>query len=244
MDQSVRRINKNFFLLTIFGVAMGFLEAIVVVYLRELCYPQGFTFPLSPMPSNILVVELLREISTIVMLVSIGLITGENFLQKLSYFLYSFGVWDIFYYVALKLLLNWPPSLMTWDILFLIPVAWVSPVLAPIICSLTMIVMSGVIVWLQGKGYGIKIKSLEWILLIGGAFIIFCTFIQDFSRIIIKGGFLSSFFTLVNNQCFWEVVSQYKPSNFNWCLFCVGEFFILLTLFIVFRRAKSASYKN
>jgi hypothetical protein len=101
---------------------MGFLEAIVVVYLRQLYFPEGFDFPLNPIPPKILAIEWLREITTLVMLVSIGIIAGKNFLQRFSYFLYCFAVWDIFYYVALKLLLNWPPSLLTWDLLFLFPV--------------------------------------------------------------------------------------------------------------------------
>jgi len=37
------------------------------------------------------------------MLVSIGIIAGSNSIQKFAYFLYGFGVWDIFYYVGLKL---------------------------------------------------------------------------------------------------------------------------------------------
>jgi len=230
---------KTFIILTIFAIAMGFLEAIVVVYLREIYYPQGFEFPLNTFSSKMLSVEWIREISTIIMLVTIGIIAGKNFLQKFSFFLYTFAIWDIFYYVALKLILNWPPSLLTWDILFLIPVPWVGPVLAPIICSLTMILLGGSIVFLQEKGYIVKMKVPDWVLLFSGAFMIFCSFIWDYFRIIVQEGLLSSFWKLANNKHLQEIISQYKPTYYNWWLFIIGEILILFTIILIFRRSKS-----
>jgi len=235
---------KTFIILAIFGIAMGFLEAIVVVYLREIYYPQGFEFPLNTFSPEMLSIEWIREISTIIMLITIGIIAGKNFLQKLSFFLYTFAIWDIFYYVALKLFLNWPPSLLTWDILFLIPVPWVGPVLAPIICSLTMILLGGSIVFLQEKGYIVKIQLFDWVLLFFGIFIIFCTFIWDYFRIIVQEDLLSSFWTLANNKHLQEIISQYKPTYYNWWLFAVGEILILFTLILIFRRSKSIIYNK
>lgn len=230
---------RTFILLGVFGIAMGFLEAIVVVYLRQIYYPQGFDFPLNLFSSKIFLIEWLREASTIIMLVIVGIIAGKNFLQKLSYFLYSFAIWDIFYYVALKLLLNWPSSFLTWDILFLIPVIWVGKVLAPIICSLTMILIAVSIVSLQKKGYKVKIKLYEWALLFSGAFIIFCTFIWDYSKIIIQQNFLSNFWTLADNEHFVQIISQYKPTNYNWYLFCIGEIFILCAITLIIKQTIS-----
>ena len=239
MNWSFAKTHRTFVLLSIFGIAMGLLEAIVVVYLRQLYYPQGFDFPLSPLSPQMLSVEWLREIATIIMLVSIGIIAGKNYLQRFSYFLYSFAIWDIFYYVGLKLLLNWPPSFLTWDILFLIPVTWIGPVLAPIICSLMMILLAGSIVCLQERDYTVKIKLSEWGLILFGAFMIFCTFIWDYSRIIIQEGFLSSFWTLANNEYFQQIISQYKPTYYNWYLFAFGEILILCALTLMLRRTKS-----
>lgn len=224
--------------LTIFGIAMGFLEAAVVVYLRELYYPEGFTFPLTLMTIETLSIEYLREIATMVMLFSIGIIAGRNFPERLSYFLFSFGIWDIFYYVWLKVLLNWPPSLFTWDILFLIPVAWVGPVLAPIICSVTMILISGCVLHFQTKGYLVRINLHECILLIMGALIIFSTFVWDYSRIIIQHGFISRFWTVRAAPEFQEIVSHYIPISYNWHLFALGEVLILLSLVLFCRRMK------
>lgn len=242
MSRLFPKTYKTFIVLTIFGIAMGFLEAIVVVYLRQIYYPQGFEFPLNTFSSEMLSIEWIREISTIIMLITIGIIAGKNFLQKLSFFLYTFAIWDIFYYVALKLFLNWPPSLLTWDILFLIPVPWIGPVLAPIICSLTMILLGGSIVFLQEKEYIVKIQLFDWVLLFLGAFIIFCTFIWDYFRIIIQEGLLSSFWTLANNKHLREIISQYKPTYYNWWLFAVGEILILFTLILIFKRSKSIIY--
>src|SRR6201998_1661345 len=108
--------------LTAFSIAMGFLETAVVIYLRKLYYPHGFQFPLVPIDNDIAMVEFLREAATIIMLLGIGIIAGKNTSQKFGIFIYCFAVWDIFYYVFLKLLLGWPESLFTWDILFIIPV--------------------------------------------------------------------------------------------------------------------------
>ena len=242
MIQLFPKTYKTFIILAIFGIAMGFLEAIVVVYLREIYYPQGFEFPLNTFSPEMLSIEWIREISTIIMLITIGIIAGKNFLQKLSFFLYTFAIWDIFYYVALKLFLNWPPSLLTWDILFLIPVPWVGPVLAPIICSLTMILLGGSIIFLQEKGYIVKMKTPDWVLLFLGAFIIFCTFIWDYFRIIVQEGLLSSFWTLANNEHLQEIISLYKPTYYNWWLFTIGEILILFTLILIFKRSKSIIY--
>jgi hypothetical protein len=124
---------------------------------------------------------------------------------------------------------------MTWDLLFLIPVAWVGPVLAPVICSLTMILLAACIVLLQEKGYDVHIKFSEWGLIIGGAVIIFIAFIWDHSRIIIREGFLGEYFNLLDNPRFNQVMAQYKPEYFIWPLFILGEMIILsgITLMVI-----------
>jgi len=129
-------------LLTIFAIAMGFLESAVVIYLREIYYPEGFAFPLNIIHGKIAVTEILREAATIVMLVSVSILAARRWIIRFAWFIYLFAIWDIFYYVFLRVLLGWPESLLTWDILFLIPTTWVGPVLAPVINSLTMILLA------------------------------------------------------------------------------------------------------
>jgi hypothetical protein len=148
-------------LVTLFAIAMGYVEAAVVVYLRALYYPDGFPVPVklgalpirftripefeNRMPPNMLRTEMWREVATIVMLVSLAVLVGSTPLQMLGVFLLAFGVWDIFYYVFLKLLIRWPESLKTLDVLFLIPVPWIGPVWLPVTVSAVMVVCG---VWL------------------------------------------------------------------------------------------------
>ncbi len=160
--------------LVLFGIAMGLLEAIVVVYLRELYFPHGFRFPLQSMPQRMVTLELLREACTIIMLAAVAAVSVRTLLQRSSVFLIAFGVWDIFYYVFLKLLLGWPDSLLTWDVLFLIPVTWLGPVLAPLVCSVIMIAYGLLCInlrWIHGT---VESGLTGWLLLASGA-VLFCS---------------------------------------------------------------------
>lgn len=226
----------KFVWIAIFAVAMGFLEAIVVVYLRQLYYPQGFDFPLSLMSPEIINVEWIREFATLVMLAAVGIIAGKNNLQKLLYFLYCFAVWDIFYYVALKLFLGWPDSLFTWDILFLIPVTWLGPVLAPVINSLTMILMAVVLIPLQEKRASFKTLFYEWLLVFFGAFIILYTFIRDYSALLISYGFPGGKRAPADEEGLKQAISTYIPTDYNWILFIAGEFIILAGMALMIKR--------
>ena len=76
-----------------------------------------------PAAARLMKIEVLREAATLVILAGVGLAAGRTFIQRFSIFLVAFGIWDLCYYLFLKLLLGWPASVWTWDILFLIPVA-------------------------------------------------------------------------------------------------------------------------
>jgi len=102
MKKSITKESKTLVALAIFGIAMGLLEAAVVVYLRQLYYPEGLTLPLKPASSTILLIESSRELATLVMLITSAIAVGENALQSFAYFLYMFGFWDIFYYIFLN----------------------------------------------------------------------------------------------------------------------------------------------
>lgn len=181
---------NNYIPLIIFAVSMGLLEAIVVVYIREIYYPDGFRFPLKELPHWLILIEWVREISTILMLVTVAWITGKNFVKRLSAFLFLFGIWDILYYIGLKIFIGWPESILTWDILFLIPVTWIGPVLAPVLCSLLMIVMAILFDYWQMNNNLQKLEVQELALLFSGAAVIYFTFTVDFGMMLIKGNFL------------------------------------------------------
>jgi len=235
---------RKFIILTLFATAMGFLEAIVVVYLRELYYPKGFVFPLKLIPAKIYLIEIIRELTTVIMLATIGMIAAKKNIRKFSFFLFVFGVWDIFYYLGLKLFLNWPPSFFTWDLLFLIPIPWVGPVLAPVICSVGMILISILFVFLDEKGMVVKFELKELLIMVGGVFIIFVTFIWDYIVMIINGGFWSHFFSLFENKQFRAISANYAPVFYNWYLFFIGVILILTSVLIIYNSYLKQKNKN
>ncbi|MFO7369276.1 MAG: hypothetical protein R6X09_03285 [Bacteroidales bacterium] len=205
--------------ITVFGIAVGFMESAVVVYLRELYYPQGFAFPLQTMQGRVGLTELLRELSTLVILASIAFLAGTNSRQRFAWFFYTFAIWDIFYYVFLKLLINWPGSLLTWDILFLLPTTWVGPVLAPVAVSFTMILFTAVLLLIDKRQPSYKPGKLTLFLLTGGATVVFISFILDYSQFMIHH---CGFSALLNEAPVNSAVQNYVPAKFDWWLFLPG----------------------
>ncbi|MEJ2468684.1 MAG: hypothetical protein P8Y51_06380 [Campylobacterales bacterium] len=128
-------MKKTLIWLFAWGAAFGYLEAAVVVYLRAIYYPEGFAFPLTLMEGRIFWTEIGREAATLLVLAATAVLSFPRLQSRMAAFVLLFGVWDIFYYVFLKLLLGWPQSLLTPDILFLIPAPWVGPVYAPLLVS-------------------------------------------------------------------------------------------------------------
>ena len=155
-------------LVVLLAIAFGYIEAAVVVYLRQIFYPGGFSFPLPRSPltagsSSLFAVEIAREAATIVLIFCAAFLSGQSRRQRLAYFLIIFAVWDLFYYVWLWVILGWPSSILDWDILFLIPLPWAGPVLAPVLVSLLLSVVAGMI--LYGDSAGRPVKMSLWDLL-------------------------------------------------------------------------------
>ena len=216
--------------LTLFSIAMGFLEAAVVVYLRALYYPQGFDFPLSIMDPKLVLVELLREAATVIMLLGIGILSGTNTNQRLANFIAAFAIWDIFYYVFLKLVLDWPASFFTWDILFLIPVPWVGPVLAPCIVSLTMLLMAYALHHRDGQNPTNRINLVEWVLILFGCAIIVGSWMTDYLSL--------TWGKTISAEEALQVFSNYVPRTYHWWIFAMGEVIILAGIFRFWMRTK------
>ncbi|UCG61108.1 MAG: hypothetical protein JSV52_12370 [Candidatus Zixiibacteriota bacterium] len=166
-------------LLVFFSLAFAFVEAAVVVYLREIVYPEGFAFPLKTIPVKLIAVELIRELATIVMLVTVATSAGSRLGERFGFFLIVFGIWDIFYYVWLKVAIDWPSSLAEFDILFLIPVPWIGPVLAPVLISVLMVICGVLITRLYAQQKAFRPGAISWVFaLIGTAAILF-SFMRD-----------------------------------------------------------------
>lgn len=215
----MKQLIKTAVHITAFSIAMGFLETAVVIYLRELYYPEGFSFPLKTMPAHIIITELLRELATIIMLVYIGFLSGKNFNQRFAFFLLSFAVWDLFYYIFLKVMLNWPLSVLDWDVLFLIPAPWVGPVLAPCIVSLSMIIFSFVLLYKEPAGSA-RIRVSDWLVLITISILYIFSFTKDQFEAL-----------YVSDNATINMTSVDVPAAFNWYLFAVP--LLLFCLWIV-----------
>jgi hypothetical protein len=217
-----RKISPNKIIwLILFSIAMGYLESAVVVYLREIYYPGGFSFPLVPVNEKDIIVELGREAATIIMLLGIGILSGNTKAQRFAFFLMAFGIWDIFYYVFLKLLLGWPAGLMDWDILFLIPLPWVGPVWAPCLLSLTMIFLAAVILKTEQRHKVLAFYFHTWIWWLAGSLIVIFSFCID------TLGHLADFKP--------GSPSVYVPLHYDWWLFILGELILLLGIFRLYR---------
>lgn len=226
---------QTLFWLAIFAVAMGYMETAVVVYLREIFYPDGFCFPLTPITSSIAITEIIREAATIIMLVGAGILTGRTTTEKFGNFAYSFAIWDIFYYIFLKLLLNWPESILTWDLLFLIPVPWVGPVICPLINSLSMILLALAISYFTDKNGATRLSAKEWLILLIGAIIVIVSYTSDYSSYVLRRFSLSELMDELNGEEILNFAAQYIPIHFDSWIFVIGEFFILsgILMFVI-----------
>lgn len=235
------KVRFTFFIVTIFSIAMAFMESSVVIYLREIMYPEGFDFPLKPMPGELSLTEILREAATLLMLLAVGMIAGKTFSQRFAWFIFAFAIWDIFYYVFLKILIGWPDSLMTWDLLFLIPVIWTGPVITPVIVSFDMILLAGVIIWFSGEKTSNRLLPYEWVLLVSGSILIFISFIWDFSKYISRFFSIDEIFANYRDQTFLQIIADYSPAKFNWGFFISGELILLATIILYFLRLRRSN---
>ncbi len=194
---------------TAFAITMAYLESTIVVYLRRLYYTDrdGFDFPLVIVDVPTLLLELGREACTIVMLATFGIAAGRTKVGKFAFFLFLFGVWDIFYYVWLKVFLDWPASLLTWDVLFLIPVPWVGPVLAPLSVDCTMIGMALVMLQVENRGAVKAASKLVWFAQVLACLIIITSFTIDvIPRLDASGARLA----------------QWVPTTYRWWMLLLG----------------------
>jgi len=132
-------------LLAVFGIAMAHLEGVVVVYLRKalgILDTESNNEAVKTFPKRYLQIEMTREAATIIMLLVIAYLVGTSWVERGIFFLWTFAFWDLFYYVSLYILIKWPPTFRTTDVLFPYPGSWISPVWFPIaVSSVTIIVI-------------------------------------------------------------------------------------------------------
>ncbi len=233
--------------MTLFAIAFAMVETAVVIYLRELYYPGGFDFPLRLSAFGVMRVELLRELASMVLLLSVAALTGKRWSEKIGWFLYGFAIWDIFYYVFLYLIVDWPSSFFTWDILFLIPVTWVGPVIAPLINSLTMIILGMVIIWFARVKQKVVIKAWHWLALVAGSIVVVIAYTEDYLQYMLD---YFSWRELTGGGHMQNILDQlagYVPSGFKWWIFFAGvliHLMVIAHLIMINQKNRSAGYEQ
>lgn len=194
-------------LVVAFAIGMAWVEAACVYYLRVLV-DRVNPYQENPLPIHGVLgqVELVREAATLVMLLTLGMLAGKRWQTRLGYTAVAFGVWDIFYYVFLRMFDDWPRSLFDWDILFLLPLPWWGPVLAPVSIASLMIVggtlVSQCAVTRPATSFTRTLWRLHWL----GIALALYVFMADSLRALFQG----------------LDVTTVLPTAFNWPMFCVA----------------------
>ncbi len=215
MDHSLAKNGDNQLIILrltcviIFAIAMGILEAICVVYIRQIIFPPDGIITSTPSANFNFSYEIIRELMTIIMLTTVAMISAYNWRTRLAMFFLAFGTWDILYYIGLKIFLNWPANIMEWDTLFLIPIAWYSPVIVPVLISVYFIAGSIFIITHEGNGTKLKFTPMVIILQL----IAFCIWL----------------FTFMNNT---SQITEfgYTDVKYSWILFNVALLFGIASL--------------
>ncbi len=168
-----------------FGVAMGYLEAAVVVYLRSAIETGSVVAAHDPKTFGTFeAIEIARELATLVMIAAIGWLAGRTRLERLAWAAVVFGAWDIVYYLGLRLAIGWPPTPDTWDVLFLVPAPWVGPVWAPIVVSVALITFGVAAARRLRSSQPIVVGPLRALAGLAGGGLVIASFLVDTNRVI------------------------------------------------------------
>lgn len=191
-----------------FAIAMAWVESAVVFYIRT---HVDRIEPYQPNPLPLIgrlgPVELVRELATMIMLFTVGILAGKSWRARWGYVAIAFGIWDVFYYVFLKVMCDWPHSLLDWDILFLIPLPWWGPVLSPILIAALMILWGTLVSQFERTNPPALSNWRVWLLTLSGVLIALFVFMTDALRVA-DGGV--------------DVIRNVLPTTFNWSLFIIA----------------------
>jgi hypothetical protein len=199
---------SRWFTVVVFAIAMAWVESAVVYYLRmhiDRIEPHQAN-PL-PLIGAFGPVELVRELATMIMLLTVGLLAGRTWRERFGYTFIAFGAWDIFYYVFLKVMCGWPHSLLDWDILFLLPLPWWGPVLAPMLIASLMIVWGTLASQVEPGPLPRVANGRLWFLCFLGTVLALCVFMADTLRVASQGA---------------AAIREVLPAEFNWWLFLIA----------------------
>ena len=218
---------RRWAVVVVFAMAMAWVESAVVFYLRTMI---GRIDPYQPNPLPIIgrlgPAEMVREAATLVMLLTVGMLAGRNWRCRLGYTAIAFGVWDICYYVFLRKMCGWPHSLLNWDILFLLPLPWWGPVLAPVLIALLMIVWGTLTCQVEWAQPSWRSDVTAWGINLVGIGLALYVFMADTIRVANQGV---------------EALRNVLPMRFDWPLFGIA---LLLMAAPVFQACRQISNRT
>jgi hypothetical protein len=206
------KTHARWFMVATFAIAMAWLESATVYYLRTLV-DRIEPYQPDPLPIQGALgqVELVREMATLVMLFALGVLAGRTWRARWGYAAVAFGIWDIFYYVFLRIMTGWPRSVFNWDVLFLLPLPWWGPVLAPVAIAVLMIAWGTVATldrtdWVTSRSTG-----TVWTITAAGTALALYVFMAD---------------SLRQLPALRDGTTYALPTEFNWIAF--GAAFVLM----------------
>ncbi len=221
---------KRWVIVILFAAAFAWVEAAAVTYLRvHIGRVEPYQADPLPITGTLGQIELVRELATLIMLLSIGYLAGRDRRTRLAYAILAFGVWDIFYYLFLRIQLGWPRTLIDWDVLFLLPLPWWGPVIAPMIIAVILVFASSLIALFDRTDFQLCPTSKAWLLFIPGAILALIVFMQDALRALPHGE---------------EAVRAALPTSFAWPFFGLALLLMsapIVDLLMQIRNAGSSS---
>jgi hypothetical protein len=191
-----------------FAMSMAWVEAAVVTYLRILI-GRIDPYQANPLPivGSLGTTELIREAATLLMLLAVGILAGKNGRTRLGFAAAAFGAWDLLYYVFLRLMTGWPGSLFDWDILFLLPLPWWGPVLAPAAIAALMLAGGTLLALAPPRASSRAGARLLWGMAAGGAALALYCFMANALATAAQGS---------------QAVRQSLPVEFPWLPFLIA----------------------
>ena len=223
------RTHARWVVVASFAIAMAWLESATVYYLRTLV-DRIEPYQPNPLPIQGILgqVELVREVATLVMLFTAGVLAGRTWRARWGYAAVAFGIWDIFYYVFLRIMTGWPRSLFDWDVLFLLPLPWWGPVVAPAAIALLMIVWGTVVTLDRPHQVTSLSTGTVWTVTAVGTTLALYVFMAD---------------SLRQLPALRDGTTYALPTEFNWLAFCAALVLMSAPLLAAGVRPRSAGVR-
>jgi hypothetical protein len=214
MRDQFKRVLTRAAVVLIFSVAMAWVESATVAYLRTLVN-RVEPYQLTPLPiaHSFGAAEIIREAATLAMLASVGWLAGSSTRSRLGFFMISFAIWDIFYYLFLKIIVGWPHTIFDWDVLFLIPLPWWGPVLSPILISLDLIMIGALFLRSDFRDEKIEAGGISWALHVCGIILALYVFLEHSIQALLQGG---------------KALTEELPIHFNWGIFILSLWLMVM----------------